>query len=92
MMDAVKSLKLDLYLLMFVSAEFHRDTPPIVQGPGSIPSQRGSRLSLRVHLLYILQGKIYVIKNSSGWLRKKDVMVKRLPVALKLYLLICFHN
>ena len=34
MMDAVKSLKLDLYLLMFVSAEFHRDTPPIVQGPG----------------------------------------------------------
>ena len=85
-MDSVKSPKLDLYLLMFVSAEFHCDTPPIVQGQGSIPSQRGSRLSLRVPLLYILQGKIYVIKNSSGWLRKKDVMVKRLPVALKLYL------
>ena len=70
-MDAVKSLKLVLYLLMFVSAEFHRDTLPIVQGQGSIPSQRGSRLLLRVPLLYILQGKIYVIKNSSGWLRKK---------------------
>ena len=70
-MDAVKSMKLDLYLLMFVSAEFHRDTPPIVQGPGSIPSQCGSRLLLRVPLLYILQGKIYVIKNSSSWLRKK---------------------
>ena len=62
-MDAVKSMKLDLYLLMFVSAEFHRDTLPIVQGPGSIPSQRGYRLSLRAPLIYILQGSFIFIEN-----------------------------